>query len=88
MSLSDCCSKGFEWEGTPTGHEIPFPTTSNQSYVTGNNEKVAILLTHDLFGFRFNNLRLLADHFAREVGPTVYLPDLYVRDETFCAPRL
>ena len=76
MLLSDCCSKGFQWEGTPTGREIPFPTTSNQTYVTGDNDKAAVLLTHDLFGWKFINLRLLADHFAREIGATVYMPDL------------
>lgn len=76
MSISDCCTKGFEWEGSPTGHVIPFPTTSNQAYVTGSNDKAAVLLTHDLFGWKYNNLRLLADHFAREIDATVYLPDL------------
>jgi len=76
MSISECCLKGFEWNGTPAGHEIPFPTTSNQAYVTGKNDKVAVLFTADLFGWKFVNLRLLADHFAREIDATVYLPDL------------
>lgn len=34
-------------------------------------------MVHDAFGWEFNNTRLLADHYAKEVGATVYLPDFY-----------
>ena len=76
MSVSKCCTTGFEWDGEPVGHTVPFPTTSNQAYVTGSSSEAAILFICDLFGWEFCNNRLLADHLARSVGATVYVPDL------------
>lgn len=76
MSVSECCISGLKWDGVPTGRQIPFPTSSNQAYVVGSNPDVAIMLVHDLGSWNFVNLRLLADHYAMEVGATVYLPDL------------
>ncbi len=76
MSLQACCVKGFEWNGTPEGKAIAFPTTSNQAYVTGSNSDAAVMLITDVFGWDFINNRLLADHFAREANVTVYMPDL------------
>ncbi|KAK0880995.1 hypothetical protein LTR87_005116 [Friedmanniomyces endolithicus] len=76
MSLQACCVKGFEWNGTPEGKAIAFPTTSNQAYVTGSNSDAAVMLITDAFGWDFINNRLLADHFAREANVTVYMPDL------------
>ena len=76
MSVSKCCITGFEWEGEPTGRIVPFPTTSNQAYVTGSSSSAAILFICDLFGWEFRNNRLLADHLAQAVGATVYVPDL------------
>lgn len=48
------------------------------AYVVGDNKDAAILLIHDVFGWTFPNLRLLADHFAKEANATCYLVDLYV----------
>jgi len=76
MSVSQCCVTGFEWDGEPKGHTIPFPTSSNQAYVTGDSSSAAILFICDLFGWEFRNNRLLADALARDVGATVYVPDL------------
>jgi len=76
MPNSRCRATDFEWEGTPIGHTIPFPTSSNQAYKTGRSSEVAILFICDLFGWEFRNTRLLADHIARSVGATVYVPDL------------
>lgn len=76
MALSKCCGKGFEWDGTPEGKTISFPTTSNQAYVVGSNKDAAVMLIADLFGWEYPNIRLLADHFAREADVTVYVPDL------------
>ncbi|OKL58048.1 hypothetical protein UA08_06809 [Talaromyces atroroseus] len=75
MSLSKCCIQGFEWHGTPSGR-ISKLANSN-TYITGDNPNAAILLIADLFGRTFANNRLLADHFAREVGATVYVPDFF-----------
>ncbi|KAI1329043.1 dienelactone hydrolase [Xylariaceae sp. FL0255] len=75
MSLSDCCVKGFKWEGTPAGTESKL--SNNKAYVTGDNKGAAILFIHDVFGWRYPNVRLLADHLAKEVGATVYVPDFF-----------
>jgi hypothetical protein len=77
MSLSDCCVRGFQWDGEPTGQVINFPTSTGQAYVAGSNNDRAVLLIADLFGWKFVNNRLLADHFAQEANATVYVPDLY-----------
>ncbi len=74
MALNRCCVTGFQWGGTPTGKEATL--ANNSAYVTGDNPNVAVLLVHDLFGWKFPNLRLLADHYAKEINATVYLPDL------------
>lgn len=72
--MQDCCRKGFRWNGTPTGKVTKLG--EHDAYVTGDNKERAILVCHDAFGWAFNNTRLLADHYAQEVGATVYLPDL------------
>ena len=74
--MHECCLTGFHWDGTPAGRETQLG--EHQTYVTGSNKEHAILFCHDGFGWTFNNTRLLADHFAQEVGATVYVPDLYV----------
>ncbi|KAH9995949.1 dienelactone hydrolase family protein [Xylariaceae sp. FL0662B] len=75
MSLSECCIKGFQWNGTPTGHTGKL--AGNDVYITGQNPDVAILIIHDVFGWTFTNARLLADHYAREANATVYLADFF-----------
>lgn len=81
-TVSSCCTQGFEWDGKPTGREATIGGT-HQAYVTGSNSNVAIMLIHDLFGWEFINNRLLADHYAREIDATVYVPDLYVETSFF-----
>lgn len=75
----DCCKSGFKWDGKPVGHEGTLD--KNKAYITGSNKHAAVLLIHDLFGWTFPNLRLLADHFAQEANCTCYVVDLY--DATF-----
>ena len=72
--MSQCCLSGFNWDGTATGQETKL--AKNDTYVTGSNKDIAIMIIHDVYGWTFQNLRLLADHFAQEVNATVYLPDL------------
>ncbi|KAL8681435.1 MAG: hypothetical protein Q9186_002440 [Xanthomendoza sp. 1 TL-2023] len=72
--MSTCCISGFSWDGTPSGREDK--SHNINYYAAGDNKEVAILFLHDLFGWTFNNSRLLADHFAQEVNATVFLPDL------------
>ncbi|KAH8600201.1 endo-1,3-1,4-beta-D-glucanase [Bisporella sp. PMI_857] len=76
--VHECCRTGFQWVGKPTGHEGTLG--QNNAYIAGSNKSVAVLLVHDLFGWKFNNLRLLADHFAAEADCTCYVPDFYGGD--------
>ncbi|TGJ83955.1 hypothetical protein E0Z10_g4809 [Xylaria hypoxylon] len=75
MSFSSCCLKTFTWGGTPIGKEVKL--ANHDSYVTGDNKDAAVLLIHDLFGWKYPNVRLLADHYAREANVTVYVPDFF-----------
>jgi hypothetical protein len=67
------CKTGFSWDGTPTGTEGTLG--KNKAYIAGTSKSAAILMIHDIFGWTLTNLRLLADHFAKEADATVYLVD-------------
>ncbi|KAF7535363.1 hypothetical protein G7054_g5463 [Neopestalotiopsis clavispora] len=73
--MSECCLKGIQWEATPVGNESEL--AGRRCYVTGTNSSAAVMIIHDLYGWTFNNTRLLADHYAKEIGATVYLPDFF-----------
>lgn len=74
--MGECCIKGFRWDAQPKGHETRLG--NNNCYVTGDsNSKVAVIVIHDLYGWKFLNSRILADHYAEEVNAVVYVPDLY-----------
>jgi dienelactone hydrolase len=75
MSVSSCCLKGFEWEGSPAGRIGKL--ANNEAYITGDNPDAAVMIVHDLLGWTFPNVRLLADHYAREANATVYVPDFF-----------
>ncbi|KAL2783212.1 Alpha/Beta hydrolase protein [Aspergillus keveii] len=77
--MSECCLRGFRWEAQPSGHETKL--ADNNCYVTGSNRKVAVMIIHDLYGWKFPNTRLLADHYAEEVDATVYVPDFFGGEE-------
>lgn len=57
-------------EGTPIGRIDKL--AGNNTYIAGSNPDIAILLIRDLLRWKFTNTRLLADHYAREVGATVW----------------
>lgn len=78
MSISKCCLSGIDWEGTPGGRIDKLAEID--TYVAGDNPDIAILLIHDLFGWAFPNIRLLADHYAREANVTVYVADFFHGD--------
>ncbi|KAI2643644.1 dienelactone hydrolase [Xylaria nigripes] len=75
MSFSSCCFKTFTWGGTPVGKEAKL--ANNDCYVTGDNKDAAVMIVHDIFGWKYPNARLLADHYAREANVTVYVPDFF-----------
>ncbi|KAF2150504.1 dienelactone hydrolase family protein [Myriangium duriaei CBS 260.36] len=81
--MQACCAKGFNWDGTPKGHEDKI--AGHDTYITGDNKDRAIFFVHDGAGWKQNNARLLADHFADEVGATVYIPDFF-KDQPFPYP--
>jgi len=70
-----CCKTGFAWDGKPTGSETTL--AGLKAYSVGDSQDVAILIVADIYGWTLNNTRLLADHFAKEVGATVFVPDFY-----------
>lgn len=78
MSVSDCCVRGFAWDGTPTGQVTKLG--NHNAYVAGTNSDVAVMIVHDLFGWTFPNVRILADHYAKEANVTVYVPDFFAGD--------
>ncbi|KAJ4229120.1 hypothetical protein NW759_003844 [Fusarium solani] len=78
MSISSCCTKGFKWDGEPTGRTERL--VDLDCYVTGENTKAAVLIIHDLFGWTLPNIRLLADHYAKEADVTAYVPDFFQGD--------
>lgn len=78
MSISSCCTKGFKWDGEPTGRTERLEDLD--CYVTGKNTKAAVLIIHDLFGWTLPNIRLLADHYAKEADVTAYVPDFFQGD--------
>lgn len=75
MSVSSCCLKGFEWAGSPSGRTAKL--AKNDVYIVVDNPDIAIIIIHDLLGWTFPNVRLLADHYAREANATVYIPDFF-----------
>jgi hypothetical protein len=68
------CKKGFAWDGKANGKEATLG--NNNAYITGDNKDAAILIVADIFGWKLNNVRVLADHYAKEANATVYVPDL------------
>ena len=78
--MSVCCVKGFKWEGTPEGRTAKIANGKYDSYIAGNNTTAAVLIIHDVYGWDNPNVRLMADHYARETGATVYVPDFFLGD--------
>lgn len=75
MSVSSCCLKVFEWDGELTGRIGKL--TNNEAYIVGDSPDAAVMIISDLLGWTFSNVRLLADHYAREANATVYIPDFF-----------
>ncbi|KAG9830133.1 alpha/beta-hydrolase, partial [Aureobasidium melanogenum] len=73
--MSSCCKEGFKWNGQPVGKETTLG--KNPAYVTGDNKDAAVLIVADVFGWTLPNVRLLADHYAKEANVTVYVPDYF-----------
>ncbi|KAH7186678.1 putative endo-1,3-1,4-beta-D-glucanase [Fusarium oxysporum] len=73
--MSDCCLKGFQWKAEPQGRSDTI--AGLDCYISGSNEDVAVMIIHGLFGWTFNNIRILADHLAQDIDANVYVPDCF-----------
>ncbi|KAH5457564.1 hypothetical protein HBI30_064600 [Parastagonospora nodorum] len=71
----DNCKTGFAWDGKSVGKETTLG--QNKAYVTGDNKDAAVLIIADIFGWTLPNVRILADHYAKEANVTVYIPDYF-----------
>ncbi|KAF2849029.1 dienelactone hydrolase family protein-like protein [Plenodomus tracheiphilus IPT5] len=69
------CKSGFKWDGTSIGKEGTLDNIN--TYITGDNRERAILIITDIFGWKLPNIRIIADHYAKEANATVYVPDLF-----------
>ncbi|KAL9091706.1 MAG: hypothetical protein Q9165_004782 [Trypethelium subeluteriae] len=80
IGMSDCCLSGKIAEGSPKGREEELCGIS--TYVaqpeSGSNAMTIIFLT-DIFGWKLNNVRLLADNYAK-AGFYCYVPDVHQGD--------
>ena len=72
MSYEHCVT-GAVHSGTPAGSVITIG--DREAYVTGSNKENALLYITDVFGYEYNNHRLLADTYAKEIPATVYVGD-------------
>ena len=70
---SEHCAIGSIHTGTPIGTESV--VADRKCYVTGSNKTNALLYIPDVYGYEYNNHRLLADTFAKEIDVTVYVGD-------------
>jgi|SRR6266850_2706828 len=70
------CYKGFVLPGEPKGSMVgPDYFTPAPSGVTDHSK--AIVLLTDIFGLPLPNPRIVADHFAENVGVDVWIPDFF-----------
>ncbi|KAI4196083.1 MAG: hypothetical protein LQ350_006780 [Teloschistes chrysophthalmus] len=75
--MSQCCISGFAWDAKPQGKEDKLGNIDAYITDTPENKNIAIMIIADIFGWTFDNTRVLADHFAKDVGATVFVPDFY-----------
>ncbi|PYI30304.1 alpha/beta-hydrolase [Aspergillus indologenus CBS 114.80] len=76
--------------GTGTGTTTPLttPLKPHSVYTTGHHPTRAIVVLHDLLGWSFPPLRLLADRYADRAPATVFLPDFFGGESLPAGPIL
>ena len=72
--MGECCLRGFRWNAPPAGKEGKIGDSN--TYIAGDNNDTAVIIITDLYGWKFSNIRLLADHYAEEADVTAFVPDL------------
>ena len=93
VPMGECCLSGSVHSGTPTGREdtigglpcyIAEPSSPSDQATTNTsvaaNKRPAVIFLVDIFGWKFPNLRLLADNYAKAGNITVYIPDIHEGD--------
>ncbi|KAK5269512.1 hypothetical protein LTR96_005208 [Exophiala xenobiotica] len=90
--MSACCLSGSVHSGTPSGREdtigglpcyISEPSSSSSSSSSepssNSSKSAAVVFLVDIFGWKFKNVRLLADQYAA-AGFKCYIPDVHEGD--------
>lgn len=80
VGMSSCCISGSIHSGEPKGREDTIG--GHPTYVTEPEDKStskSIVFIVDVFGYKFKNVRLLADNYAK-AGFTCYIPDVHEGD--------
>lgn len=71
-----CCVGGFQHEGTPVGTvEIIAGHSCYVSIPSEPTDKI-VVIAGDVFGYTLNNVRLIADQYAKEGFKTI-VPNLF-----------
>jgi dienelactone hydrolase len=80
IGMGACCLSGAVHNGTPKGREDTLGGLD--TYVSEpsskSTSKSSVFIT-DIFGWKFKNVRLLADEYAK-AGFTCYIPDVHQGD--------
>ncbi|KAL3423928.1 dienelactone hydrolase family protein [Phlyctema vagabunda] len=80
IGVSECCLSGKVHEGTPTGHvETIGDLPTYVSAPKDGSKAKSIIFIVDIFGWEFNNVRLLADNYSK-AGFYCYIPDILQGD--------
>ncbi|KAM0747809.1 alpha/beta-hydrolase [Meredithblackwellia eburnea MCA 4105] len=74
--VSECCVQGYFHSGVAVGKETV--VAGLPAYVSGPEEsKKAVLIISDVYGYKLNNIRVLADHYASDANVRVFVPDFF-----------
>ncbi|KAG9775779.1 dienelactone hydrolase family protein-like protein, partial [Aureobasidium melanogenum] len=80
IGMGACCISGAVHDGTPSGHEATvggLPTYIAEPSDKSKSKTVVFIV--DIFGWKFKNVRLLADQYAK-AGFYCYIPDVHEGD--------
>ncbi|EXJ88038.1 hypothetical protein A1O1_04965 [Capronia coronata CBS 617.96] len=80
IGMGACCLSGAVHSGSPQGHETTIG--SLPTYVAEPESKSkakCVVFIVDIFGWKFKNVRLLADQYA-QAGFYCYIPDVHAGD--------
>ncbi|KAF2769880.1 dienelactone hydrolase family protein-like protein [Teratosphaeria nubilosa] len=76
VGMGSCCMSGHIASGTPKGREETIAGLPTYVAEPPNGDKSkSVVFISDIFGYKLNNVRLLADEYAAH-GFTAYIPDV------------